>query len=163
MIDTTNQPTQVPTVDLPIDWNPLDYAEISGVALTRLFSQRGPAAPTDEEYEATVKFMVKNKGLTITAGRIEAITGYKATVYPSGKEQIDENKALDIEVDVAVAYELSKPITLVESDRQLLGDIARFHSWPYMREAVQNMAVRMGFPPLVAPFLRYKAPQQKRD
>lgn len=64
-------------------------------------------------------------------------------------------ETLYAEVHFAVEYSLTGPIT--PDDARAFSKVnALFNTWPYMREAVQNIALRMAMPVPQVPLLKIR-------
>ena len=74
---------------------------------------------------------------------------------PAEKQPAKKQTVVSLECTYAVDYQLREGFE--PSPKQVKafkdGNVI-FNCWPYFREYLQNSVQRMGFPPLVAPFLR---------
>jgi hypothetical protein len=79
-------------------------------------------------------------------------------VYSEEKQQTPESAPVRISVAFALTYLLDNAMTASD---EVLAEFARvngaFNAWPYFREFVQAMSVRMSLPPIVLPVLRVKS------
>jgi len=67
--------------------------------------------------------------------------------------------AVRIVADVELRYNLPDGFELTEEDLTIFAETnAVLNAWPYLREAVQNSSVRLGFPPILLPLYRLSPP-----
>lgn len=73
--------------------------------------------------------------------------------------------AIRIVADVELRYNLPEDFELDEEDLIIFAETnAVLNAWPYLREAIQNSSVRLGFPPILLPLYRLSSPSaQKPD
>lgn len=66
---------------------------------------------------------------------------------------------LEIKATYSVAYKIDSPDPLPFEDLDMFGRINPLYNvWPYWREFVQNMTVRLGLPALTLPLFKIPAP-----
>jgi len=79
-------------------------------------------------------------------------------------EPRDENStsSLFIEAQFLLTYVLDSTDGLDSANYQSFGELnGRFNAWPYWREFVQSITVRMGIPPLTVPSLKITGTDSK--
>ncbi|MFH1825042.1 MAG: hypothetical protein ABH873_07460 [Candidatus Firestonebacteria bacterium] len=84
--------------------------------------------------------------------RFEKIDNKTFKVYHeyniNGKKQKDEKIKLKIRVVYLITYH--SEVSISEKFFSLLGNSSLYlHTWPYLRELVQEITTRMGLPPLI--------------
>ena len=68
--------------------------------------------------------------------------------------------AVRIVADVELRYILPPGYELAEEDLNIFAETnAVLNAWPYLREAIQNSSVRLGFPPILLPLYRLTPPR----
>jgi preprotein translocase subunit SecB len=70
----------------------------------------------------------------------------------------DSSPFMNMSVVFQLLYDGEEITSIAPEKRQMFGDINAVHNaWPYFREVVQNMAMRMGLQPLTVPLLKIQA------
>ncbi len=85
------------------------------------------------------------------SGRFIAYIEYKLEGIKKGEKK----KGFEVKVEYKVSYDTEIPITN-EIFKIFSQTSLRLHTWPYFREIVNEMTIRMGLPPLVLDVLKVK-------
>jgi preprotein translocase subunit SecB len=106
-----------------------------------------------------IKFSMKPRSVQAPRGILRVEVDFRAVgdveVRSVDKKPAKKETPVSVECTFAVDYELQEgfqPSAMqVKAFRD--GNVI-FNCWPYFREYLQDSVQRMGFPPLIAPFLR---------
>ena len=128
-------------------------AQISNVRLAR-------AKVTTDRPEVAVKDLV-SVSMAVKAKQVEGPAGQflvEVSFRLAGSRKGDQSKrrtAFCVECTFEVAYQLRPEFTPTAEQAKAFKDgNAIFNCWPYCRQYVQETIQRIGYPPLVLPFLR---------
>jgi len=128
-------------------------AQIGNVRLVR-------AKVTAEHPDNALKEPI-NVSMGVKAKQVECASGQLLVeVYfrMAGSSKADQSKTktvICVECTFEASYHLTADFTpTIEQIRAFKEGNAIFNCWPYCRQFVQEMIQRMGYPPLVIPFLR---------
>lgn len=128
------------------------------LARAKLFSRaisEMTGAPVDVEFD------FKSRALQSTGSvlrleisfRVAGILG--ADEGSRDSEQAHKEPVVSVNCEWEVEYKLREGFRLTPKHiRAFRTGNAIFNTWPYFREYLQENSVRMGYPPIVAPFLR---------
>jgi hypothetical protein len=113
------------------------------------------AAPSVETHgQLDVNFNVKSKLVTAPPGMLRLQIGFRM----AGVREAEPEPAVLVECAYEVDYLLREGFQVTPEQVKAFKDgNGIFNAWPYFREYLQNSLVRMGLPPLAAPFLRLQA------
>jgi len=135
-------------------------AQISNVRLTR-------AKVTTERPEIAIKDLVsvsmgvKAKQVDCAAGQLLVEVSFRL----AGSRKADQSKnktVFCVECTFEVIYQLRPEYTPTADQAKAFKDgNAIFNCWPYCRQYVQEMIQRIGYPPLILPFLRVQTRQRR--
>lgn len=76
-------------------------------------------------------------------------------VNPAGDEEAESDAVVHINSIFRLSYELPNAHVYPQEDLEEFASVnAVFNAWPYFREIVQSMLVRMGLPPVPIPLFR---------
>jgi preprotein translocase subunit SecB len=102
----------------------------------------------------SVSMGVKAKQAEGSAGELLVEVTFRLT--GSRKDDQSKNRTIVcVECTFEVSYQLRPDFTpTAEQVKAFKDGNAIFNCWPYCRQYVQDMILRMGYPPLILPFLR---------
>jgi preprotein translocase subunit SecB len=102
----------------------------------------------------TLSIGVKAKQVETPAGQLLVEVSFRLT--GSKKDGQSRNRTIvGVECTFEVSYQLRPAFTpTAEQVKAFTDGNAIFNCWPYCRQYVQDMILRMGYPPLILPFLR---------
>lgn len=142
---------------LPLDL--IRAAELKAVRLEKVIAQSTVRSRRDvKKPKIAVNFGTKARdfadGRFHIEGRIEAVV--------SDEARQDKAPSVVIRAIYELAYEVPPEITPSQQDLEMFADTnAVLNVWPYWREIVQNLSMRLDLPPILLPLFRLaKAPGQ---
>lgn len=135
-------------------------AQINDVRLAR--AKVAADNPKDALKDTLVVSMdIRSKHIEESPGRLLVEVSFRLT--GSKKEEQQKNKLVFcVECTFEVSYQLRPEFTpTAEQVKAFKDGNAIFNCWPYCRQYVQEMIMRLGYPPLVLPFLRVQTKSRK--
>ncbi|MCC6262080.1 MAG: hypothetical protein IT169_00765 [Bryobacterales bacterium] len=144
-------------------------AQMVSVRLAHANLQAVPPSEVDAEL-VTLKFAFRAERRMAPPGMLRILVSYLVTAIPTrsapatsprkSKQRKEDGApidapSLDVEASFEVDYRLRGEYVPGDASVDAFANgNAIFNVWPYFREFLQNMTVRMGHPPLTAPFLK---------
>jgi hypothetical protein len=128
----------VATVDYAAVARVSRYAELKEIRVTDVSAKCDPkyTAPLEAEFSHECS-VVGNESGTLDVSCEYRFAGSAA-----------KQKIVDIQIKYLVTYALSAPEALSQSDlNQFANGNGTLHSWPFVREFLNGLTSRMGFPP----------------
>jgi hypothetical protein len=133
----------------------------AAICAVRLSRSKLAGQPLDEAPEGPVviKFTMKSRSVEAPKGKLRVEVDFRMAgeiePQPAERQPAKKHTIASLECTYAVDYQLREGFE--PSPKQVKafkdGNVI-FNCWPYFREYLQESVQRMGFPPLVAPFLR---------
>jgi len=136
-------------------------AQISNVRLARskVTSDRPEIAIKDL---VSVSMGVKAKQADGPSGQLLVEVSFRLAGSRKG-DQAKNKTAFCVECTFEVTYQLRPEFTPTTEQAKAFKDgNAIFNCWPYCRQYVQETIQRIGYPPLLLPFLRVQTKQRKK-
>lgn len=127
------------------------YVELQSVTLIASKTKRGNPKP-----DAGPAGLAINVQVNASADKkLKIIDVIVRCSLSAGYEEAAQN-VLNIEANFLLRYSVPSPEVLTPARIKAFGELnGILNVWPYWREFVQSMTVRMGFPALVIPVHRY--------
>jgi hypothetical protein len=147
------------------DTNPLELAVFVSrqVQIHSISIVETRASRAEDEQIARGGFSIKNEfanlGAEIRDNNISARIGFVLRTTRDG--EVETDPVILIEAQFLLVY--SVPSTEGIEDRNLSAFVeinGVYNAWPYWREYVQNVSVRMGLPPITVPVYRIPEPSK---
>lgn len=133
----------------------------AAICAVRLSRSKMAGQPLDEAPKGPIiiKFTMKSRSVEAPKGRLRVEVDFRMAgeieAQPAEKQPAKKHTIASLECTYVVDYQLREGFE--PSPKQVKafkdGNVI-FNCWPYFREYLQESVQRMGFPPVVAPFLR---------
>ena len=135
---------------------------MSGIRLSRA---KASAHPPEISLNENIAISMDVKSKQVSCGKIHLVI--EVDFRLTGNKQADNPKAkpvILVECSFEVSYQLNSGFEPSTEQIQAFKDgNAIFNCWPYCRQYVQDMVLRLGYPPITLPFLRVVTrPSKKR-
>ena len=119
-----------------------------------------PTTDTANQDPISVKFTFRSKALKAPAGVLRIEIGFKMT----GAQPDSSTPVVSVDCAYAVDYTITREgfTPSAEQVKAFKDGNAIFNVWPYFREYLQSSLVKMGLPPLTAPFLCLRPKSQAK-
>jgi len=129
-------------------------AEINDVRLAR--AKVTADRPTSNmKNPIAITMGVKSRQVEGPVGQILIEVSFRLAGATKKSDQPKNRTAVCVECTFEVGYQLKPGFAPTEEQiRAFKEGNAIFNCWPYCRQYVQESIIRMGFPPLILPFLR---------
>lgn len=137
-------------------------AEIGRIRLVRTKAEAEPPEETMKE-TINVSMDVKSRHVETNQDALRIEVQFSLQGKNTG-ESAKPRKAISIECAFEIDYRLRPDFNLTAEQINAFKDgNAIFNCWPYCREYVQEIVMKLGYPPITLPFLRVhtKAPDKK--
>ncbi len=131
-----------------------DRVQIQNVLIIESHAKRG-----EDEAFAGVGFNHKITGVEFSKEEETGEMGVQITIVLAATKdgKVQRDPALLLMAKLMLNYKISSFEGLTDENlRAFANTNGVFNAWPYWREFVQNMTVRMGLPPVVAPVFRIR-------
>lgn len=143
-------------------------AELSSLRLKEVDASSGalPASPparlsVDIEHSAEVSKEVQSESFVVFAQIKVRVTG--SSTAGRRKKAPSSFPALSVRAILQLNYRLPRGAAFSRSDLQKFADVnGIYNAWPYWRELIQNISVRMNLPPLILPLFRIQRSKNPR-
>ena len=147
----------ISTVDFAAVGRVSKFAELKDIRLTDTSAKSDPGliGPLESEFSHNCSIVKNENGVLDVACQYHFIGS------------ASQAKVIDIEIKYLITYSLNSPEPLPNDDlSQFANANGTLHSWPFVREFLNSLTSRMGFPPFklgVMHFAPLPAPPKSAD